>query len=834
MSGDENAANASGPGPFLSAVGSLWAGGFQAIPLLPRSKAAFVRGWEQFSNEAASDETKVGWLEHSDAPFWNVGVACGPASDLCVVDIDTKDPSLASLIEGLLPPTPWRRVGAKGAALAYRFSGLANFQIKEAGGGVLVELISSRKQIVVPPSIHPDTGLAYCANCDLGSVRGELLLLPPGLEGMLRAAIEEAGYRLSVTGHTRVTDWVASGARDVSMIGVAGHYARGVLRGELPFAQAVQQILAWKATCVESVAGDDVDVNKGIQRCADFVIRDVMKVGGGAALPEGWDAGLTPAEITGYGFDVFTELNEKWSATRIKDYARDQFSLHDVGSDGRRQALTFLLDRIAAAKLEPVDEHGILNFIAKVGGFGVTVTVLKKEISARRMNGIEGTDHAQIARAVLERLEEQGQVAFDQGNFWRWGGSHWEPLVRSDLMQTIIEGFGDLPASKKFSDYQAILKTMEQLATKTLRLDDRAGINFANGYLTVDLELLDHAPAFGATHTMPYRYVEGGGAAALRFEAFLRSSWGHDPDYREKVQALREAIAVTLFGVATTFDRCFCLHGPPKTGKSQMLKIISGLVPASVTCAMPPDQWAGRFSLAELAGKTLNLCGELSSKARIDGQIFKSVVSGESMTAQQKNMPLFRLDPRCAHWFATNHIPLTDDPSAGFNRRWLILVFDHIVNDKDREIDLGTRIVAEEREEIVAWAVGAISDVMRRKEFTLPASHIDRMAEVARANNNLRSFILDSQKVFVKEVMGSGPIPTTSEEEIYRAYFAYTVAVGNAKPVSLIFFRQAMRELGSELGFRTVLVTQPTGRQSCVYENLTLAGSASARLVSMK
>ncbi len=828
------------PSPFRTVAEKLWNAGFQAIPLSAKSKDAFVVGWPKWSSEPVSEEQKAEWLANPASAHWNVGVPCGEASDLCIIDIDTRDPTLAAMIEGLLPPSPWRRVGAKGAALAYKWSGIPNFQIKDAvkitdgGGGMLVEMLSNRKQIVVPPSIHPDTGLEYVANCDLfdPEVRKQLLTLPPGLEGMLRAAIEEAGYRLSISGHTRVTDWVSTGSRDNKMIAVAGHYARGVMRGELPFMQAVSQMVAWNETSVEKVAGDDIDIRKGVQRIADFIIRDVLgerKL----ALPDGWDDGLTPALRTSFGFDQFTEVNEKWNALRIRAYLRDNFALHDAGSNGRRDALEFALDRLAVAELDLLDEQSLINYIVKAGQFDVTPGTIKRVIAKKRGSGIEGTDHAEIASALSAKLSEEGEIAFDQGHFWQWRGSHWEQMTEDFLMKRIIRDFGALPSSKRFNDYKSVLNTMQSMITKPIRTELVAGINFANGYLDTDMNLRAHSPEFGCTFTLPYRYTPGAGSGALRFHAFLDSVWQDAEDKIERVQAFREAISVTLFGVAPLMERCFCLHGPPKTGKSQLLKIISGLVPGAATAALPPNQWGERFSLAELAGKMVNLCGELSNRGKIDGQIFKSVVSGEMLTAQFKNKPLFKLQPNCAHWFASNHIPMSDDSSSGFIRRWLMLVFERPVSDKDKEIDLGTRIVTEEREEIVAWAVEAIRDVMSRKDFILPRSHVERMSEIARANNSLRTFVLDSQKVLVREMSSPGvPMLRTSEEVLFRAYFAFTVGVGNAKPVSLTTFRQAMRELGSELGFRAVLETEPSGRQVCSYEGITLAEKGSMRLVS--
>ncbi len=81
----------------------------------------------------------------------------GPASGIVWVDIDTRDPEMTSKIMNILPPTPLRRFGAKGIALGYRWTPDIQHKKLKFQGADLGEIIVNT-QLVLPPSIHPETG----------------------------------------------------------------------------------------------------------------------------------------------------------------------------------------------------------------------------------------------------------------------------------------------------------------------------------------------------------------------------------------------------------------------------------------------------------------------------------------------------------------------------------------------------------------------------------------------------------------------------------------------------------------------------------------------------
>lgn len=804
-----------------------WAKGIPVIPLQRNSKRPVPQGWSVYADKMPSAEMQNSWL--TTEAGGNIGLPLGPQSGMIAVDIDTDEPTVCRVLDTILPNSPWRRVGKKGAVLAYKFSGQRTFRIKGADGKTLVEVLSAGTQIVLPPSIHPDTMAPYEANCNLMEVIGNLPVLPPDLEILLRGALEEAGVALSQGGSTRISEFVPQGARDNAMVAHAGILARAVTRGERTLLEALSEMEHWCSNFIETVAGDPIDVDKGKQRVIQFLLRDVLGERR-AALPTGWDVGLTDDDKRQMGV-LFSEEHVQWTFIQMREYLQAEFERHSPDSLGRSNAVEYVINRMARSpNLSKIDEDRLLKWITNSSQLGVSMGALRKRLVELRQGDLAGDHHSEIAEAVLKELRQFGDVRFHGSNFWQWKGADWQVLADEAILRHVAENYGHYPAAKRFSDHQGILKVMRSVAAGALREKDIPGINFANGFLTSRLELLPHHPAYGMTYTLPYRYLPELAGAAHRFQSFMQGVWGEDEDYVDKVKALQQAIASTLFGRGPYFSRAICLHGIPNSGKTEMLKIVQGLMPQTSISAVPPSDWGDKFLPTEMHEKLLNICGELSEKKKIDGQMFKLIVEGAEINGQKKGQQIFKFRPICAHWFATNHLPKTGDTSAGFNRRWLILHFGKPVSKEERVNGIGDMIIAEEREAIVAWAVEAIQELERNMDYTLPASHQKLIAEVANDNNSVRYFLTASGKVKIGAPLatvkadGSKSVPRISEMKLHDAYYTFCVGAGAAVPVRPNTFRHMMRELTHEFGFSLEIGQNSQGVEMAEYLNITLVG----------
>lgn len=790
---------------FQTHAPAHWKAGLPVIPL--EGKKPIPTAWSAYKDTMPELNMQNFWLSrHPDA---NMGLPLGPQSGVIGIDLDTDDPRALMVLEQVLPQSPWKRVGKKGFMLAYRFSGQRTARIKTSDGKMLVEILSAGTQFVLPPSIHPETKQPYTANCSLIDALGALPELPVDIEMVLRKAFIEAGFELSTHGSTKISEWVAAGARDSSMISHAGILSRAITRGERSLQSALDEISHWAKTYVEQVAGDPIDPQKGRDKVLEFLVKDVAA---GKVLPRDWDEDLPEAlklemhrSFGGSEADVV-----EWDQDQLKSYIQGEFEKHAEGSAGRQTAVTATLKRMSkATTLAVTSKDAVLRYIAKLDRSSFSTGAMRKMLADMEKGPVEGNNHTEIAEHLLESLKRTGEVRHHGEKFWQWSGACWVKMEDAEIMRILMKEYGNLPACRRFNDVGQVMRAAATLAKKCLEDVSVNGINFANGFLTSDLRLLPHDSKYGCTYVLPYRYMQN--AECQRFQQFLMDCWGHNEDFEEKKQALREAIAVTLFGMGPKFQRVICLIGVANSGKSTLKDIVMGLVPAEACSFVPPHDWNERWNPSMMFAKLVNFCGELSETQKIAGEKFKSVVCGEQIVGEYKGLPLFSFKPACTHWFATNHAPKTNDYSDGFTRRWLFLTFDRPVDGSQRVIGLAEDILSDEREGILAWAAPAISDALARNGYTLPKSHDVEAHLLAGAANNVWAFLCSNMVVRGSNVSAPG-------SELFPQYMAFCTD-NWLKPVDGIQFRARMRDLARH--FQIEVAPGPVG--DVLYRGIKLA-----------
>lgn len=812
-------------GIFANEAQKYWALGKPAFPLMPGFKRPWLNAWQVFADRMPTDREQQEWLTQKGAG--NIGMPMGPAAGMVAIDVDVEDEAVWRVLDALMPKSPWRRVGSKGAAFAYRFEGERAFKIlehtKDGKTRMLVECLSKGNQLALPPSIHPDTKKPYTATCDLLDVIGALPALPRNFETLLREALEAEGYEISKKGNTKITSFVPAGARDNALVYNAGLLSRAVTRGERSLLQAMGEMKAWVEGYTEKVAGDDVDVEKAQTKVVDFLIKDVTGEKR-RSLPEGWDDGLTDDDKKKLGVD-FSEDDEAWTAAKIVDWLVLEFEKNvSPDTQGWTRAVNIALDRIARNNdLGNLDEERILKFIVSASKGAFTVSTLRKELMKLRAGEISGNDHKEIARAAIKDIEEFGKMKFHQGQFWQWKGASWQVVDQTDLIKHVADEYAGLPSCKRYSDVTQIVKLMGGLISEPLQTVNLTGVNFANGFLTEDLELRKHSPEFGCTYVLPYRYQED--SRCPLFMQMLDDCWGEDGDFGDKVMALQEALAITLMGLAPRYQRAFCLIGQAHSGKSRILEILKGLLPEGSYSSIPPTDWGDKFLPAEMADKLVNFAGEISEKREISGEVFKEIVDGSVITVQKKNQQPFNITARAAQWFASNFTPKTRDTSEGFNRRWLFLEFPRRISDEKKVIDIDQIILAAEREQIVAWALQGLGRLKENKGYTLPSSHMGIIDDMANQNNSVRYFLSQSPRLRVgkREHEGKGSKNRTTGDLLFDEYWAFCALAGGVSRVPRTKFHASMRELAPAFGYEQQREIR-SGGFDIVYDYITLVG----------
>jgi len=767
--------------------------GISVVPLGAhgkKRKAPFFNDWTKWKDKPIDSATLENWL----ARFANnnIGLVCGPQSQIVGVDLDTEDPKIAAAIEKLLPKSPWRRVGRKGFVQAYKFNPKCNngktFKIIDKNGAMLVECLQMGNQFVLPPSIHPDTEKPYTSNCNLYDVLDQLLPLPDDFEDQLRAAISLI-TPLENKKSFRVMNYVSAGSRDTAMTQFAGMQAYAIQRGEISVKTGINNMYSWVTNQVQQVAGDATDPDKGVKSMLQFLIKDIHSKG--HILPTGWDEDMTEEELKGYGL-IFTEDQQEWTHDQIYAYLKGEFEAPEGGSSRKYTAIELMLKKISVSpKLSIIEKKRLMKYISGNSPEKVPMGVFEARVRELQRGGIAGANHTEIAHEAIKEFEDKiGPLAFAEGFFMTWGGSHWKKVVEKDILRMIAVDFGAMDAARRESDHKGIMRTISTLVPQELSKTRVFGVNFANGFLTTDMRLVEHQPSFGMTYTLPFRYMPSQAGKCPRFLKMMEDFWGNEKDYAERLHALKEVISATIMGKGPAYQQAILLKGKGGTGKSQLLNIIETMIPEEAQIALPPTEWSEKFEFAGLAGKLLNVCGELPEKAYIDGAAFKSVVAGDKKTSRHIFGSPFSFFPVAAHWFSSNHFPKSRDTSFGFNRRWAIFTFNNHIYNEDKVESIGKSIAEEEIEEIVAWALEIYPEMSGRPTYKLPPSHFEALKDLELTNSSVRQFLVE--RVVVEE--GA----TIGLDEAHLAYWSYATVAASSSAVSKQRFKTEMEDYCNE------------------------------------
>lgn len=387
---------------FATNAPKYWARGISVIPLKRKDKMPVMNNWQRFAHELPSADEQAYWpLTYRDS---NIGLPCGPASNIMVIDYDYTDERVEKAILSVIPHSPWKRVGQKGWIMAYRFNGLPTRNIFDAAGKCIVQILSVGAQFVLPPSIHPKTMQPYTANCDLLSVYDDLPTLPMDVEDRLRTALAQV-LELSDKGvgksRIKFLEKVPSGSRDVRMNQTAGTIAQSILRGEVSVKEGLNVMQGWFDMNVEKIENDTIDVTKGKGQIIQYVIRGITKQN--RMLPTGWDEGMEEEEKKLWGLD-FGDEHQEWTADEILEYIFKHYNEFTKDDPAIIQMETFVLNKLArSSKINPLEEGKIIKALQNSGK--ANASDYKRMLKHLRAGAIEGISHHEIAEELIKELE---------------------------------------------------------------------------------------------------------------------------------------------------------------------------------------------------------------------------------------------------------------------------------------------------------------------------------------------------------------------------------------------------------------------------------------------
>jgi P4 family phage/plasmid primase-like protien len=263
-------------------------------------------------------------------------------------------------------------------------------------------------------------------------------------------------------------------------------------------------------------------------------------------------------------------------------------------------------------------------------------------------------------------------------------------------------------------------------------------INLRNGRLDWGTgELQDHTPDVFTTVQLPIEYDPD--ATCPYFDAYLSTTLDVDV-----IRLAEEVLGWTLIPDCR-FEKAVMLTGEGENGKSVFLDIGGDLLGEdNIAHVALQDLEENRFRVAELYGKLANVFADLDARGLQSSSMFKTLVTGDPITAERKHGHPFSFRNYAKLLFSANKLPPSRDRTHAFYRRWLIIPFTRTFNGKNGnptpDKELRTKLRAE-LPGILNRAIRGLHRLVLANAFTEPQSVLEAKQAYIRANDNVRTFV---------------------------------------------------------------------------------------------
>jgi phage/plasmid-associated DNA primase len=403
-----------------------------------------------------------------------------------------------------------------------------------------------------------------------------------------------------------------------------------------------------------------------------------------------------------------------------------------------------------------------------------------------------GSD-VEIAQRIACGLERDfGSVPSCEREFWRYTGTHWEPIPEDELRRRVhaCDGLpfgerGRVRLSQRQID--SILNELSAMLGERDFFHARPlGINCLSGFIAFDQDeprLLPHVPGHRQRYVLSGRWEPGqleGLPDGSLLAGLLHGVFAGDDDCGAKIDLIAEIAGAAALGHGTRHisPKAVVLLGrTAENGKSQILDLLRGLLPTGAVSSLPPSKFGDERHVVKLAGKLLNTSDELGTARAIAWDGFKAIITGEPVTGRDVYRPAIDFRSQAQHVFACNQLPaFHGGMDRGVLRRLMPIVFNRTIPEGERIPHIGHRVVTEELDLVLAWAVRGASRLLHRGHFPDLATSREALSEWSHGTDPVLGWIED-RVIVALSVVGEDP-PRKTSRQAYDNFKLWAVLEG--------------------------------------------------------
>ncbi len=221
-------------------------------------------------------------------------------------------------------------------------------------------------------------------------------------------------------------------------------------------------------------------------------------------------------------------------------------------------------------------------------------------------------------------------------------------------------------------------------------------INFKNGVLVLDDEgflghqLVPHSPEFGFRTALPYSYDPK--AECPLFRKWISERMGGD---KSLVAILQEFMGYVVRGGEYKYHKALWLDGSGRNGKSTFIDVLKALIGRDNYSTISIKNLKERFIKSVLDGKLANFSEETTPEELRDSGPFKNITGDGDMEGEKKYGHPYTFRNRAKLIMSYNQIPDLKDDSKGMASRPLIIPFLIAIEEEDQDRNIKRKLCEE-------------------------------------------------------------------------------------------------------------------------------------------
>lgn len=411
-------------------------------------------------------------------------------------------------------------------------------------------------------------------------------------------------------------------------------------------------------------------------------------------------------------------------------------------------------------------------------------------------------DHYQLAADFLARAERESGAApvFDLGALWQYDTVTrlWRARSLEAVAADIGAAYPGYKLCRRGTDYRQIAALVSHIAAADqFFLGAPVGIAAAGEFWRVDVagEICREPLMMEHRQRMEIASAPLFDADAPLFDGLLNHAFGVGEAALAQRELLQMAMGAALTRQLWRHRAAILLYGPTSTGKSTWLEVFASFVPRDLVGATSPQKWESEYYVAALAGKMLNLVGELDPHTPIPGGPFKQVTGGDVLEGRHPTHRPFSFVCEAGHIFNANRLPPTRDKSDAFFRRWRIIEFRNPIPVGKEITGLAARIIADEAGAVLGWLLQGGAMLAKRGSLPETDDHRRLVEHWRAANNSALQFLLDAEYC--------EPVPSHAVRaaDVFDTYRKWAADCG-LKPMGRNAFYESVEEGAGRVGMR--------------------------------